>query len=199
MDALQIGVVGMKVESQLPEMLQRYAKRNCQGKMLSDGRFLLQDEVQPFVPLLVELDASDDFGGGVKTGRQTGFQWPLVEQLSSEGMEGSDCGLVQVGNALAAMFTLLDRTGFINGHLFQPLAHPVPQFGGGGFGEGDGGDAIQGGPARRNQVYHSLDQAGSLTRAGTGFDKESLVQLVADVLAYRLICGRESVARGSGG
>ena len=92
-------------------------------------------------------------------------------------MQGLDGGLIQVGYS---PFTAFPGNGIqfrIGGRIpFQPFPDAVAQFGGGGFGKGDGGDLIQGSRAAGNQVGDPPHQAGGLAGAGPGFNEKGIPQ-----------------------
>ena len=103
-----------------------------------------------------------------------------MEQGGGEGVQGAHGGLVEVRGSLPAAAALLIAAAVIAGCPLQLLADAVPQFRGGGLGEGDGRQAVQGGPARGHQVHHPVDQAGRLAGACAGLHEQSLVQALAD-------------------
>ena len=152
--------------------------------------------VQPVVPCLVEFDACRDLVSGLKSWGQFGFQRALVEQLGSEGVERADGGVVEVLDALSAAPAFLFAEGFVLCRPFELLTDAVAQLRGRGLGECNGGEPVEGGAARCHQVNHAVDEAGGLAGAGTGFDEECLVQIVANYRPGGLVgepelCGRK--------
>ena len=184
------------------QLVQGQAQGEGQRQVGSQFGFAIEVAVEPIAPLLLEFDAGEDLVAGLEGRRQSGLKGAFAQQATGEGVEGANVRLVQVGDALVTAVALHLVAPVVAGRLFQLGTDAISQLGGGGFGEGDGGDAVEGGGSGGNEVGHSLDEAGGLAGAGAGLDEQRRAQVVSNGFAGVVIDRNEvgeTVAGGDAG
>ena len=182
-----------------------YGSQVCQGQAQGQGQrqvgrqvgLAVEMAVQPSAPLVFEFDAGQDLVADLEGRRQAGLKGSFAQQAAGESVESTNVRLVQVRDTLVAAGAFHLVTLVVVGRFLQLGANAIAQLGGGGFGEGDGSDAVQGGGSGGNQVGHSLDEAGGFSSAGAGLDKKRRAQVFSDGFPDIGIDGHEGRERVS--
>ena len=148
-------------------------------------------------PAAVEAHRGLDLVLHLEAGGQARLQRELAEQAAGEAVQRRDRDLVDVGQHRPDPGPGLVVEVEAVGVPLELLAHPVPQLGGGGLGERDGGQLPGcGDPTADDQLGHPAHEGRRLAGARTGLDEQGPVEIGPDALARRLV--RREVEQGHG-
>ena len=165
----------------------------------------VQRPVQPLPPGIVKLNIGLDFGGNLKGGRQAGLQRPFPQQRHRKAVQRLNGGGVHFPQRPPAAFPFRVRPRRLAGvcaagfgvirrgwrrvlrRLLQLLAHPFPQFGGGGLGESDGRQPAHFGLPAGQQRHDARHQHRSFAGTGPGLHEQRLLQPPGDAVAGRVV------------
>ena len=162
------------------QVVQVQAQGQGQRQVRRQVALTVEMAVEPSGPHFFEFDAGHDLVTGLKGRGQARFQRPFAQQVAGEGVEGGYIRPVQVGDPPAAPVALGLVPPVIDGCRFQYGPDAVSQLGGGGFGEGDGGDVVQGGRSSSHQVGDPLNEAGGFAGAGAGFNEQRGAEVLSN-------------------
>jgi hypothetical protein len=138
---------------------------------------VVEEAVQQVVPLLLERECALELVEDGEARWQAGLDREVEQDPAGEGVQRADRGVIE---------SVERGRGEVGPVSLQARPGPAAQLGGGLLGEGDRGDGRD-----RHAGAHEADDAGhegaGLARAGTGFDEQRGVEVVADPLPDTLV------------
>lgn len=191
--------VGVEAEDEFPDgevptvaaFLDEVADAVAEGGM--GVEVLGEDAMEGVVGEEVGLVLVEDAGLGV----EVEVEAVLADEVEAEAMEGLDAGGIEEGE----LFAEVEVVGGEGGFGFEALADAAAHFGGGGLGEGDHEEAVEGawlgGVAEPGEA--AVDEGAGLAGAGAGHDEDvALGEDGAGLVGGRLGHGGAGGAGGGG-
>ncbi len=148
---------------------------------------VVEDLVEQNAPSFLEREVALELVEHAEARGEPGLYREVVEDASSEGVQGPDrCVVERIERCMHTFCPC--RIGGACGSFRRRErgAQPVAKLGGRFLGERDGGDCSDL-DAARDQRDDAFDEAARLARAGTGFDEEVDVEISDDGVAITLI------------
>ena len=176
----------MKFQCDRPQLVYRQPQSQSRVQIGLVLR-LIQLEVNPLPPSLIESQVAPDGVHGLEYRRQSRFQRAFPENGPGEAVQRLDGGPVQVGQGALAAEPLVVVQRLVGYCFLQRPSDAVAQFRRGGVGKGYDGNLVQRGPAGCGEFHHPVNQAGGLAGARTRFYKQGLVEGLPDTLPHVVV------------